>query len=151
MEEMKLRIDVRWSRWLVAAFLMMVSTLGCGRAKQPWETVFPATGTVTFDGNPLAGAQITLIPEDKAFPSSVRPSATSREDGTFDIGTYSHKDGAPKGSYKVLVLHYPVVGSKENPSAGPNDLPPKYSKVDTTTLTYTVAGPTATGELALTK
>lgn len=148
---MKLSVDAKWARWLVAGAFMMLSSVGCGKAKAPWEIVYPAKGTISFNGKPLAGAQITLVSEDKQFPNSVRPTATSKDDGSFEIGTYSHKDGAPQGSYKVLVLHYPVVGSKENPSAGPNDLPPKYSKVDTTDLTYNVTAPTATGEIVLTK
>ena len=128
----------------------MVSTLGCAK-KAPWEKVYPATGKISFNDKPLAGAQITLVPEDTKVPNSVRPSATSKDDGTFELGTYSHKDGAPEGTYKVTVLHYPVVGSKDNPSPGRNDLPQKYAKAETTPLTYTVKPPAGTGELVLEK
>ena len=108
--------------------------VGCGKAKNPWDKVYPAIGTVVYEGKPLAGAQITLIPEDSDVPSTVRPTATTDEDGSFELGTYSKSDGAPAGTYKVLALHYPIVGSKESPSAGPNDLPKKYSNQDTTDL-----------------
>ncbi|WP_010587575.1 hypothetical protein [Schlesneria paludicola] len=119
---------------LVALVLVGGSLPGCGKAKQPWEKVVPASGVIVYNGKPLAGAQILLIPEDEKFPSSVRPSATSGDDGTFQIGTYSHKDGAPEGGYKAVVLHYPVVGPKENPTVGANDLPAKYAKPTTTDL-----------------
>lgn len=115
---------------------LIISTVavGCGKGKNPWDTVYPASGVVTYQGKPLVGAQITLIPEDSGVPSSVRPTATTDEDGSFHLGTYSKSDGAPAGSYKVLALHYPIVGSKENPSAGPNDLPKKYASQSTTDL-----------------
>lgn len=126
----------------VGMMLLLVSAAGlvagCSKAKQPWEIVYPAKGVVSLNGEPLAGARITLIPEDEKVPDSVRPSATSNEDGTFSLGTYSLSDGAPAGNFKVLVLHFPVVGPKDNPTAGKNDLPPKYSKPDSTDLTVAV-------------
>lgn len=124
----------KWSLVLVGAAM----SAGCGKSKQPWETVYPAKGTVSYKGEPLAGAVITLIPQDSEFPSKVRPTATSEEDGSFTLTTFANSDGAPAGEYKALVLRYPVVGSKENPSAGPNNLPKKYSKAETTDLTVTV-------------
>lgn len=112
---------------------------GCGKGKEPWEFVVPAKGVIHFKGKPVAGAMITLVPLDDKVPSSVRPTATSKEDGTFQLGTYSAADGAPVGEYKVLALHFPVVGSKESPSAGPNDLPAKYARAETTDLKVTIA------------
>jgi hypothetical protein len=107
---------------------------GCGKAKQPWEKVYPAKGVVNYQGKPLAGALITLVPQNETFPSTVRPTATSREDGTFALGTYSAADGAPAGEYKAIVLHYPVAGPKDSPHLGPNVLPKKYAKEETTDL-----------------
>jgi len=124
--------------WLLP--LVTVGLLsGCGKAKQPWEVVHPAKGVVHYKGEPLAGARITLIPQDGDVPETVRPSATSSEDGTFELGTYDKSDGAPAGNYKALVLHFPTVGPKENPSPGPNSLPKKYAKVETTDLTIELA------------
>jgi hypothetical protein len=122
--------------WVAIALATMVT--GCGQAKQPWEKVYPASGVVKFQGQPLAGAVVTLIPQDADFPNSVRPTAITDEDGAFEIGTYSTADGAPAGDYKVLVLHYPVAGTAENPYAGPNDLPPQYARAETTTLKVTI-------------
>lgn len=136
----------------IAIAAVVCSLAGCGAAKHPWETVFPATGVVSIDGKPLGGAVITLIPEDSKFPDTVRPRATSKDDGTFAISTYKTNDGAPAGSYKALVLHYPVVGSKETPNAGPNDLPRKYSKAETTDLKLQINSPKSdTLELKLQK
>jgi hypothetical protein len=114
-------------------------TSGCGKQKQPWETVYPAAGKIQYKGEPLWGAQVTLVPVDEKIPASVRPTATTDWDGTFQLGTYSLADGAPAGDYKVVVLHYPVVGPKESPSAGPNDLPRKYATAKTSDLNVTVS------------
>jgi hypothetical protein len=125
----------RWSLVVLSAAILLA---GCGKAQEPWEKVYPATGIVKYQGKPLPGATITLIPEDTSFPKSVRPTAVTDADGEFEIGTYSTGDGAPAGNYKVLILHFPVEGPEENPHAGPNDLPEKYAKAETTDLTVTI-------------
>jgi hypothetical protein len=116
-------------------FLVLLSMAGliagCGKAKQPWEKIYPAKGIVNYKGEPIAGALITLIPQEADYPETVRPTATSKEDGTFELG-------APAGEYKAIVLRYPVVGPKESPSPGPNDLPKKYAKAETTDLTFSI-------------
>lgn len=124
---------------------------GCGKAKEPWEVVYPVKGIVKYDGKPLDRAVITLIPQGEDIPDTVRPTASSKEDGTFEVGTYSTKDGAPEGKYKVIVLHYPIIGKKESPASGPNDLPVKYAKPETTDLIVDVAGPTELKPFELTR
>jgi len=118
----------------------MLATLmvGCGKAKEPWEIVYPVEGVLNLGGKPLAGASITLIPQDPDVPTTVRPTGRSRDDGTFSLGTYSTEDGAPVGDYKVLVLRFPVIVTASNAVSGPNDLPKKYASVQTTDLTLTV-------------
>ena len=123
--------------WFVLASATILA--GCSKPQQPWEKVYPASGVVKYRGQPLSGAVVTLIPEDTAFPNSVRPTAVTDDEGTFEVGTYSTDDGAPAGKYKVLVLHYPVGGSAENPHAEPNDLPTIYAKAETTTLKISIA------------
>jgi len=111
---------------------------GCSKAKQPWEKVYLGSGVVQLDGKPIGGALLTLVPQDRQVPDSVRPTATSNWDGTFEVGTYSTGDGAPAGTYKVIVLRFPVVGTPQSPAPGANDLPLKYAKSETTDLTVQV-------------
>lgn len=111
---------------------------GCAKGKEPWEKVYRAKGVVKLDGKPAGGAMITLIPQDKKVPNSVRPTAIASWDGTFEIGTYGTGDGAPAGTFKVVVVRFPVVGSPQSPAPGPNDLPPKYATPDSTDLTVKV-------------
>jgi hypothetical protein len=128
-------------RFLTICLLAGAGLCGCGEAKKPWETAYPAKGTITYDGKPLSGALIGLIPESTEVPDSVRPRATSKADGSFQIGTYLSTDGAPEGKYKVIVTHYPIVGPPENPTNGPNDLPAKYGRAETTDLILEVKAP----------
>jgi hypothetical protein len=132
----------QWQKSFVmagVALSIMIPMAGCGKAKQPWEKVYPARGVVSFKGKALVGAQIILVPQDDSFPNSVRPSATSQEDGSFSLGTFSTADGAPAGDYKAVVLHYPVVGPKDNPVPGRNVLPAKYARPETTDLRVTIS------------
>ncbi len=111
---------------------------GCSKARQPWEKVYPVSGVVQLDGKPIGGALLTLVPQDRQVPDSVRPTATSNWDGTFEVGTYSTGDGAPAGAYKVIVLRFPVVGTPQSPAPGANDLPLKYARPESTDLSVQV-------------
>lgn len=115
-----------------------VSLCGCGRAKKPWEFVHPVQGQVIYKGKPLADANITLIPVDQEIPGTVRPTARTDSDGAFVVGTYSQADGAPAGEYKVLVLHFPVIVTANSANSGPNSLPAKYARPETTDLKVTI-------------
>jgi len=140
MKEMKFKYSAR--PYLAIATCMVSGLLaGCGQAKEPWEVAYPTEGVVKFEGKPLAHAQITLVPEDSEYPDTVRPRGFTKEDGTFQLSTYAEGDGAPEGKYKVLAMRFPVVGSKENPSQAPNNLPRKYSNPDTTDLKVEVVAP----------
>lgn len=116
----------------------MLTIVGCGRAKKPWEFVHPVQGVINYQGKPLAEANITLIPVDESIPETVRPTGRTDEDGVFTIGTYSQADGAPAGEYKVLVLRFPVIVTPTSASSGPNNLPKKYSRPETTDLVVTI-------------
>ena len=114
--------------------LLAPSLWGCGKQKQPWETVYPAKGVVTFKGVPVADAEIALFPADDSMPDTVRPRAKTSEDGEFIVWTYQEGDGAPAGNYKATVVHHKVEITKDVAVTKPNDLPAKYSKLQTTDL-----------------
>ena len=69
------------------------------------QTIFPVTGTITYDGKPLADARIRLE-ETGRGTSRVYASKLTTPKGTFAIeAAYidGAKLGAPAGTYKVLV------------------------------------------------
>ena len=133
MKAMTTKFSVR-PRLAIAGLMLSGLLVGCGKAKEPWEVAYPTQGVIKYQGKPLANAQITLVPEDADFPDTVRPRGYTKEDGTFQLSTYSEGDGAPEGKYKVLAMRFPVVGPKESPSQAPNNLPRKYASPDTTDL-----------------
>lgn len=136
---------------LGGSLLCLALLVGCGRSREPWEVVHPASGVLTWQGQPVVGAQITLVPTDSKVPESVRPTAVTGENGAFEISTYADGDGAPEGDYKVSVIWHPLVVSEGGNVRGGNVLPPKYAIPETSGVTLTVAeGGTAWPTLDLT-
>ena len=83
-------------------FLFTFSFLGgCGGgASDEGKTpVFPASGTVTMKGSPLAGATVAFSPQGDQ-PTAV---ATTDDQGNFVLKTYDFGDCAAEGTYKVVV------------------------------------------------
>ncbi len=122
---------------LLGCALCFLGSLGC-KARQPWEIAVPTSGTVTFDGKPISGAEVTLAPTSKDVPNTVRPSATTKADGTFKLTTHVQDDGAPVGEYQVSVIWHPLVDNGGGPSRGGNKLPERYSRPETSKITAAV-------------
>jgi hypothetical protein len=120
--------------WIGLALL----AVGCGKASAPWEIVHPVSGSLTFGGKPIAGAQVTLFPVDSKIPEKVRPTAVTEADGRFRLSTFADSDGAPAGDYRVSVIWHPVVQSPGGAVRGGNQLPPKFASPETSGLTAKV-------------
>jgi hypothetical protein len=136
----------------VMILLLTAVSGGCGGSSKPWEVVVPVSGQVTFEGKPVSGAQITLYPTSTEVPDSVRPSATTTEDGSFVLGTFGANDGAPVGDYKASVVWFKVVDVGSGPVRGDNVLPQKYSNPEASGITVTINAPeTKVPAIALTK
>jgi hypothetical protein len=71
---------------------------GCSGSERP--PTFPVTGTVTWQGKPLAGAAITFVPTDK---DGVAASALTDSEGKYSLTTWEAGDGARPGQYRVKV------------------------------------------------
>jgi hypothetical protein len=90
----------------------------CGKSKIEIKgqlPVFPVSGQLTMDGQPMADAQLVFYSAEERpkGTSRIRPHATTNEDGTFRVSTYGSEDGAPVGQYRVTV-------SWKGPSIGPS-------------------------------
>ena len=111
---------------------------GCGDSAKPWEVVVPAIGQITFEGEPVEGAQITLVPASAEYPDTVRPSATTAAGGNFVLGTYGRSDGAPAGEYKASIVWFKLVDFGSGAVRGDNVLPAKYASPDSSGITVVV-------------
>jgi hypothetical protein len=118
---------------------------GCGGASRPTnrpETV-PASGTVTYQGKPVAGATVTFVADS---PASARGAvARTDESGQFKLTTFDAGDGAIPGNYRVTVAKMDATAVAENldPTVPPppppkSVLPEKFADPNTSGLTAEV-------------
>jgi hypothetical protein len=114
---------------LFVGLLTVALSAGCGGKSRPEMKgklpLFPVTGKLMLDGQPMAGATILFFPTT-AFPAGAakqRPRAIVDTDGTFHVSTYANDDGAPAGDYKVTVSWKGDLTGVTSEQAG--DLPEK--------------------------
>jgi hypothetical protein len=85
------------------------------------------------DGTPAPGAQVVFQRVDPESKQRIRADALVEADGSFSLSTYEANDGAPVGDYKVsAVWRVPSYTPQGRP--GPNTLPVKYAKAETSGL-----------------
>jgi hypothetical protein len=138
---------------VLALLLGLTAISGCGSdGRLPTA---PVAGKITFDGKPLANAEIWLVPrsdEVKNAKVTIRPYAKTRPDGTLTVTSYLVDDGAPLGEYAIMIV---PPGSRTNtdeerandaPSEAKRrerplaSFPAKYRDPTTSGLTFTVKG-----------
>lgn len=112
----------------------LLPAVGCGRSEATRLAVYPVKGQVTLNGKPLSNALVVLHPKAATPGSTTTPRATTDQNGQFEVSTYDSKDGAPVGEYAVTIQHFPLLQKGESFEPGPNSLPKKLSKPDTTDL-----------------
>lgn len=136
------------------------------RRKTPWEQVGFAlggvmvlaafsgcggrmgqvTGTVTADGQPVVGANVTF--EDPA--RHLRSNGVTDGAGKYSLSTNTKDDGAPVGDYKVAVVQAGPASSSQT-TAPPRQFPAKYERTETSGLTFTVKSGAQQHDIALPK
>ena len=72
------------------------------------EGVVPVSGTVTYQGKPVEGANVIFAPEAPAARSA---SGTTEADGRFQLTTLQPDDGALCGKYKVAISKVQVANA----------------------------------------
>ena len=109
---------MRSVRWLV---LLSVVTCGCGGVK-----IVPVSGTVTLDGQPLAGAHISFEPVEGTITET--STATTDTDGRYDLECLSSgRMGAVPGTHRVLITTVSSDDYVDERSRLPRDrVPPRY-------------------------
>lgn len=134
----------------IFSVVLLVLATGCQKQPDEWERsrlpTLPVTGSVSLDGSPVAEA--TVIFHTDLHPISA--TALTTPDGTFQLRTYTPKDGAPAGEYTVTIEKVTEEQKiPDNPEAPlppieiTHHLPKKYRSPKTSGLTaeVTEAGP----------
>jgi hypothetical protein len=137
---------IRIGMWLLAG--VFVTGLGCGPSGPPRPKTYPVTGVVTYNGEPVAGANLNFQLAD----GSGYAMAITDDSGKYSLQTFEPGDGAVPGEYHVGITKYDqsvvvdemsdddyVPPEEQEPvaSAG-NQLPAKYSVPQTSGLVASV-------------
>jgi hypothetical protein len=130
----------------VAVLLLFMAIAGCGDAPAGPPLV-PAEGVITFNGSPLAAADLIFVPQGETKGQG----GVGRTDssGRFKLISHDRKhDGIPAGSYRVVINKLVKPDGTDfvpDRNAGPMDtggfrevLPPTYSDMGLTTLQATI-------------
>ena len=100
-----------WLLTLLAAAVLA----GCGKKTSSIKT-YPVTGTVTYNGKPVAGATVAYVSKN---PEAPRSTGVTDPDGRFSVTTYVGASeilkGAPAGDYQVTIvkMSVPATGGGE--------------------------------------
>ena len=124
--------------FLALVLCFIAALTGCGRGGQP--RTYPAEGTVTYRGTPVADAHVRFIPKEGPPAEGVTDAS-----GGFALQTFRPGDGAVAGEHTVTVSKTEVVDKDPN-AAYPemrSVLPERYSRVGSSPL---VAEVTTRGE-----
>jgi hypothetical protein len=145
-----LKLKNRRLLWRIDALMLVfgvyvVSAPGCSKHTDPNRLpVFQVSGHLSIKGQAPAGAFVVLHPKNGAATAPngevVHPRAVVNPDGSFAIGSYDSVDGAPTGEYSVTVEWRRIVKSADgSPVLGPNVVPVKYARPETSPLSIRVA------------
>jgi hypothetical protein len=104
----------------IAVAFAAVGLVGCGGSTMP--KIYPATGTVTWKGQPLADATVSFVPSVGA-PSDGKTDAQ----GKFTIMT-NGKPGARAGACKVTVSKFSGAAPSMPAAPTPEDMMKMYEK-----------------------
>lgn len=133
---------MKFRRMTGLVLLSALAAVGC--KSETRVPVFPVSGKITFQGQAPAGAQVILVPAaGSKLPKDLAASGTVKDDGTFQIDTYAKGDGAPSGEYVATVQWFKMVTTDGGTGRGPNVIPEKYAKAETSPIKVSVGkGPT---------
>lgn len=100
---------------------------GSGFKQKP---VHPVSGKVSLGGRPVEGALVVFHPvtdaDQKEYWRNGFPNARTGKDGTYQLSTYGHNDGAPAGSYEITIEWRGGTGGEETGEL-PDRLEGRYS------------------------
>ncbi len=121
------------------AIAVLFVLAGCGRSGPPRVETNPTKGSITYQGQPIGGAFLALHPKSGAAADAPTSTAVVQPDGKFAVTTYEAGDGVPEGDYVVTVQWRKATKSGGEFVPGPNLLPAKYSRPESSDIVIHVA------------
>lgn len=103
---------------LLSPILLLITALGCGGRDLP--ELGTVTGTVTLDGEPLAGAIVNFTPTGTGRPST----GQTNEQGQYTLQYLPDVEGAIVGEHQVTVELVMTVEMDDLPDE-PSELSPE--------------------------
>ncbi|HMF12695.1 MAG TPA: hypothetical protein VKE94_10330 [Gemmataceae bacterium] len=99
------------------------------------EKLSPVRGQVLFQGKPVPDAFVVFHPVGFGDLKVLKPHGRTDKEGWFTLSTNTEKDGVAPGEYVVTVEWRPLIAAGDGDlSPGPNRLPERYSKPETSKL-----------------
>jgi len=133
-------IVCRRTEWQIVACLALLFSAGCSRhyedkfsrARPP---VFKTTGSVTWNGEPAAGALVTLQSQSHNLAASGKTDAK----GQFTLTTWRPGDGAVAGDHAVSIENVVIAGyTGDGLPIEVNVMPQSYQNPKTSGLNATI-------------
>jgi hypothetical protein len=97
-------------KFLTSLVVLVVSLalFGCGSSAGPRLPTIPVKGKLLIDGKPfgpcvLSLGATTVDPDPKLAAAAKTVTGSVKADGTFVLTTYVEGDGAPVGTYNVVI------------------------------------------------
>jgi len=90
-------------RTFIISLIAVCVLVGCGGPQRPagFPALFLCEITITQGGQPLVGADVRLMPESGSADWII--SGKTGSNGVARVSTHGKFDGAPEGTFKVLV------------------------------------------------
>lgn len=120
---------------VMAVFTAALLLCGCS-SELAKKALYPVKGKVLVDGKPAVGATVFFKATSQDDGKTNTPVAEVMGDGTFEVCTYTAKDGAPVGDYIVLIQW--LGKSDEDDRSLPDRLKKKYLSPGSSPLRATV-------------
>jgi len=130
---------------------------GCGRENSHGLTLAPVKGVVSYQGRPLADAQVAFLPET---PGQLPAMGMTDAEGRYELLTIVPGDGASLGKHRVTVTARQMSGAAAGGQAGTivpgaadaaaPRIPVKYFSFETSGLTAEVKAEGTTANFELT-
>ncbi|MGL4421047.1 MAG: hypothetical protein ACRCZF_10315 [Gemmataceae bacterium] len=129
---------IRTKCWL-GLVLSVLAIAGCSDGKLK---VYPVSGTVLYNDQPLAGVDVAFHAVDPKNAVSYPPHATTDANGKFSLMSYVADDGAPAGEYTVAIaVAVEVAGADDGGDQTKKitfQVPAKYQRKETSGLQVSI-------------